>query len=187
MSFRFAPATSLPARTSPVQRGKFVVETLLGEDLPPPAEDVGVLDEDAGQSVSTTLRDQLAAHRDNPSCVGCHQRIDPIGFALEKFDFVGRRRERTPAGPINDLGRLSDGQEVAGLPAFTQYLRVQRGDAFVDNLTRRLLAYSLGRSLDYRDEADVRLIIEAVRQDDNSAKTLVHEIVRSRAFAMRKN
>ena len=179
-------ATSLPARTSPVQRGKFVIETLLGEDLPPPPEDAGVLDEDAGQSVSTTLRDQLAAHRDNPSCIGCHQRIDPIGFALEKFDFVGRRRERTPAGPINDLGRLPDGQEVAGLPALTQYLRVQRGDAFVDNLTRRLLAYSLGRSLDYRDEADVRLIIEAVQRDNCSAQTLVHEVVRSRAFQMRK-
>lgn len=180
-------ATSLPARTSPVQRGKFVIETLLGEDLPPPPEDAGVLDEDAGQSVSTTLRDQLAAHRDNPSCIGCHQRIDPIGFALEKFDFVGRRRERTPAGRINDMGRLSDGQEVAGLPALTQYLRVQRGDAFVDNLTRRLLAYSLGRSLDYRDEADVRLIIEAVQRDGSSAQTLVHEVVRSRAFQMKRN
>lgn len=175
-------ATSLPARTSPVQRGKFVVETLLGESLPPPPEDAGELDEEAGQSVSTTLREQLAEHRDRPSCLGCHQRIDPIGFALEKYDYVGRRRERDPSGPIDEVGVLPDGQEVAGLDGLNAYLREHRAGAFIDNLTRRLLTYGLGRTLDHRDEADVRRIVEAVRRRGSTGKALIHEIVRSRPF-----
>ncbi len=179
-------ATSLPARTSPVQRGQFVVETLLGEDLPPPPEDAGALPENAGQSDSTTLREQLAAHRDNPSCIGCHERIDPIGFALEKFDFVGRYRQQSPAGPIDDVGVLPDQRRVAGLSELNAYLRESRGDAFVDTLARRLMAYSLGRGLDYRDEADVQLIVQSVHRDGNSLGTLVHEIIRSRAFQMRQ-
>ncbi|MEL7334713.1 MAG: DUF1588 domain-containing protein [Planctomycetota bacterium] len=172
-------ATSLGRRTSPVQRGLFVVETLLGEDLPPPPDDAGTLPEDAGDSRSLSLREQLAAHRDSDNCRGCHSRIDPIGFALESFDYTGRKRTTTVAGPVDDLATMTDGTEVSGTSALVRYLRDQRSTEFVDHVTRRFAAYALGRTLDHRDESELRRIVANVRDNDNSARAMVLQVMTS--------
>ncbi|MEM9826644.1 MAG: DUF1588 domain-containing protein [Planctomycetota bacterium] len=172
-------ATSLGARTSPVQRGKFVIETLLGEDLPPPPEDAGSLPDDAGNLIELGLREQLARHRDKVSCAGCHKRIDPMGFALEAFDYAGRRRDRTASGPVDDSATLPDGTIIDGADRLAEYLKRDRGDDFVDHLTRRFATYVAGRELDHRDEATIRAIIKNVRLRDDSARAMVKEVLRS--------
>ncbi|MEL6898620.1 MAG: DUF1588 domain-containing protein, partial [Planctomycetota bacterium] len=169
----------LGARTSPVQRGKFIVETLLGEDLPPPPEDAGSLPDDAGNRVDVGLREQLALHRDNPSCSGCHNRIDPLGFALESFDYAGRYRQRTIAGPVDDSAILPNGAVINGAGDLIEYLRNDRSNDFVDHTIRRFATYVVGRPLDSRDEATIRAIITEVRDNDNSARAMVSAVMQS--------
>ncbi len=177
--------TSLATRTSPVRRGAFVVETVLGNELPPPPPDVGDLPEEAGQSESVSVRRALEAHRDNVRCAGCHNKIDPPGFALEHFDWIGRRRSRDPAGPIDASARLPDGTEVGGVAELKAYLAENRKDDFTRALTERMLAHALGRELDYFDEHAIGQIVSAVRRDGYRARTLIREIATSYPFRYR--
>ncbi|MGB0582775.1 MAG: DUF1592 domain-containing protein [Limisphaerales bacterium] len=177
--------TSLATRTSPVRRGQFVLETLLDVHLPPPPPGVPELDEEAGQSREISLRESLAKHRDDPRCSSCHARIDPLGFALENFDWIGRWRERDPAGPIDSTGRMPDGHRLNGVVDLKKYLLNERADDFARALTKALLAYALARELEYYDEHAIRTITQALKADDYRGRTLVKEIVKSHPFRFR--
>jgi len=149
-------ATSLATRTSPVRRGQFVLETLLGVDLPPPPANVPELAENAGESKELSVRKSLALHRDNPSCAGCHSKIDPLGFALENFDWIGRWREKDPSGPVDASGALPNGRQLNGIADLKSYLVKERADDFLRALTESMLAFALGRELEYFDEHAIR-------------------------------
>ena len=178
-------ATSLSGRTSPVYRGKFVLEKLLGQKLPPPPANAGTLPVDAGQNSHATLRETMAAHRSNAVCASCHKVIDPIGFGLENFDFVGRWRTRDPGGSIDASGKLPDGTRFRGPAELKQYLLAQRGDDFTRSLTRNLLAYALGREIGPGDETAVQHIVQTVKSDGYRIQTLIREIVLSEPFRYR--
>jgi hypothetical protein len=178
-------STSLATRTSPVRRGTFVLETLLGADLPPPPPGVPNLPADAGQNEKISLRATLAAHRDDPRCAGCHDRIDPLGFALENFDWVGRWRVTDPAGPVDTNGRLPDGTELDGIADLKAYLVEYRKDDFTRAVAESMLAYVLGRELEYFDQYAIQQILQAVRADGYRARTLVAEIASSYPFRFR--
>jgi Protein of unknown function (DUF1588)/Protein of unknown function (DUF1585)/Protein of unknown function (DUF1592) len=176
--------SSYPTRTSPVLRGKWILTNLLNAPPPPPPPDVPVLDETrVGQSVS--LRQQLEAHRTNPTCASCHARMDPLGFALENFDAIGRWRTQDGSVPVDSAGSLPDGRTVAGPDGLKAVLNHDR-DAFTRCVTAKLLTYALGRGLEPYDQRAVRTIAEHVAADDYRFSRLVLEIVSSLPFQMRR-
>lgn len=179
-------STSLATRTSPVRRGQFVLETLLGVELPSPPADVPQLDDDAGQSRELSLRESLARHRSDPKCASCHNKIDPPGFALENYDWIGRWRESDPAGPVDTSVRLPDGRELDGAEDLRQFLVTERRDQFTEALARSLLKYALGRDLEYFDEDAIAKIVSEVQADGYRSRTLVKAIVRSYPFRFRE-
>jgi len=174
-------ATSSPTRTSPVLRGKWVLETLLGEHIPEPPADAGELSADAGRNKGKTLREELEIHRKNPECWSCHEKIDPIGFGLENFDAIGRYRQREN-GKIIDSTGVVEGHEFSGTAELKAWLIAERKEAFVENLTKRMLAFALGRKLETFDQGALLKIQEALTGNDYRAQTLFEEIVLSYPF-----
>jgi hypothetical protein len=175
-------ATSNPARTNPVSRGKWVLETLLGSRIPEPPADAGILPENAGQVKGQTLRQEFEEHRRNPSCVDCHEKIDPIGFGLENFDAIGRYRTKENGVPIDSAGIMPDGAQFSGPVELKRYLLAEKKDAFIRNIVERMLSFALGRELKHYDEAAILKIMEALEATDYSARTLVTEVVLSYPF-----
>lgn len=173
-------ATSSPTRTSPVIRGKWVLETLLGRVLPEPPADAGELPGDAGEGM--TLREELLIHRRNPTCATCHDKIDPIGFGLETFDAIGRFRTKQGGKPIDARGELPGGVTFDGPVELKEYLVRERKTEFLRNLTQRLLSFALGRELQYFDEPVVERIVAAVEADGYRARTLIEQVVLSYPF-----
>ncbi len=176
--------TSHSDRTSPVVRGKFILENVLGMPVPPPPPDVPLLKENQEGQKPRTMREQMAEHRANPSCATCHKAMDPIGFALENFDAVGAWRTEEPGGPIDASGELADGTKVDGVVALRRAL-VSRPEVFVGTLTEKLLTYALGRGLDDRDMPTVRAIVRDSARDGYKLSSLILGIVRSTPFQMR--
>jgi mono/diheme cytochrome c family protein len=174
-------ASSTPNRTSPVLRGKWVLETLLGRHLAEPPADAGQLDDQAGRR-GKTLREELAAHRRHESCAGCHDKIDPIGFGLEPFDAVGRIRSEEAGRPVDAAGRLPGGIAFTGPAELRALLAARHRDEFLANLTRRLTSFALGRALRPEDEGLVRDLLAALEASDHRADHLVEAIVLSEAF-----
>mgnify|MGYP002622447691 FL=1 len=172
---------SQPGRSSPVKRGAWVLEKLLGVELPPPPPDVPSLDETQETDELATLRLRLEQHRADPSCATCHNRIDPIGFALENFDEVGRWRDKEGDQPIDAGVTFADGRELAGVAGLKDYLITQK-DTFVRVLTRKMLAYALGRSLQPTDLCTVELIVKRLQENDYRSQELVLGIVLSEPF-----
>lgn len=172
---------SYPKRTSPVLRGVWVLDNLLGSPPPPPPPDVPALDEEKVESGALSLREQFAAHRANPTCATCHDRLDPIGFALENLDMVGRWRDNDAAGPIDASAQLPNGKVIAGVEGLKQHLLDQR-DAFVEQLARKLLGYALGRGLVAADLCALDTIVQRVREADYRAHELVLAIIESEPF-----
>ena len=181
-------ATSAPNRTSPVVRGQWVVENVLGAAVPspPPGVEADLAKEAAeGEGLTgNTVRERLEMHRANPTCAACHAIMDPMGLALENFDLVGRWREQEDGHPIDATAELSDGTQLSG-PADLRRALLARSDAFVASLTRRLLTYALGRELEYYDEPVVRSVVRAAAADGTSLPALVQAIVASDAFRKR--
>ena len=178
--------TSYPNRTSPVLRGKWVLENLLGTPpaLPPP--DVPALEETTGTGEALSMREATERHRANPVCASCHRLMDPPGFALEQFDAVGRFRTRSAAGtPIDATGELPDGTRFDGAAGLREAL-AGRPDRFVGTLTEKLLTYALGRGLEHYDAPAVRAITHAAAEDGYRFSSLVVGIVESAPFKMRR-
>jgi hypothetical protein len=177
--------TSMPNRTSPVLRGKWVLENILGTPPPAPPANVPALDENEPGIEPRSVRARLEQHRANPVCASCHAMIDPAGLALENFDAIGRWRTREPGGDVDAAGRLVDGTEVNG-PAALRNALVERADLFVHALTEKLLTYALGRGLEHYDMPVVRSIVNETAGDSYRFSTLVDGIVRSTPFRTRK-
>ncbi len=176
--------SSYPNRTSPVLRGKWVLETLLGEPPPPPPPDVPELAENHGGEAPRSLRERLERHRADPACASCHSRIDPIGFGLENYDVLGRWRDEEDGHPIDAAGVLPDGTRFDG-PAELKLILLDRKDQFLRVLTEKMLAYALGRGLTLTDRCTVGRIVERVRERGYRAHALVIEIVNSAPFRLK--
>jgi hypothetical protein len=175
-------ATSQADRTSPVLRGKWILENLLGTAPPPPPANVPPLETKPG-AAPRTIRERMAAHR-APACAGCHQLIDPLGFALEGFDGVGAWRTHEAGRPIDSSARLADGTAVNGVGELRDALTA-RPDAFVQTLTEKMLVYALGRGLQHYDMPVVRAIVRDAGVKNRSFSAIVVGIVRSAPFQMR--
>lgn len=176
--------TSNPTRTSPVKRGKWVLEQLLGTPPPPAPPNVPALEEKS-RALTGTLRQRMEQHRANASCAACHERMDPLGFGLENFDAVGAWRDKDAEAPIDASGTLPDGRSFKG-PAELRGVLVERKDEFCRCLTRKLLTYSLGRTLSELDECVVEDIARLTAEHDYRMKSLVKGIVASEPFGMRR-
>jgi hypothetical protein len=178
-------ASSYPNRTSPVLRGAWVLEKILGTHPPQPPPGVEGLVENVDGELARTVRERLQAHRSSPSCNGCHGILDPLGYALENFDAVGRWRDkdREAGTAIDSSGVLADGTPVDGPVALRQAL-VGRPEQFVQTLTERLMTYALGRSLDYRDMPTVRRIVREAAAENYRFSAIVLGIVTSDQFLM---
>ena len=175
--------SSYPTRTSPPVRGKWVLENLLGTPPPPPPPDVPSLNEsNIGTEVS--LRQRLEDHRKNPSCSPCHNVMDPIGFGLETYDAVGAYRTHDGKFPIETAGTLPGGKTFNGSKGLKEILKGQ-SDAFVRNVTEKMLTYSLGRGLERFDRPTVDAISKQVAANDYKFSALVMEVVKSKPFQMR--
>lgn len=178
--------TSYPQRTSPVLRGKWVLEEMLGSEMPPPPPNAGGLPADDAPKEGLTFRQRLEKHREKPECAGCHSRMDPIGFGLENFDAIGRWRTTIGTQPVDAGGELTTGEKFSG-PVELKKQLLNRKEEFVRNLVERMLAYSLGRGLEYYDIPTVKRIAAAVVQDNYRSSTLIREIVKSYPFQYRKS
>jgi mono/diheme cytochrome c family protein len=176
--------TSHAERTSPVLRGKWVLENLLGLPVPPPPPDVPSLKGNSEGEKPRTLREQLAEHRADPVCASCHKVMDPVGFALENFDAVGAWRTREPGGPIDASGQLADGTKVNGVVTLRDAI-LDKPDLFVATMTEKLMIYALGRGVDARDMPAVRGVIRGAEKNDYRFSSIVLGIVRSVPFQMR--
>jgi hypothetical protein len=177
-------ATSYGNRTSPVLRAKWVLENVLGAPPPPPPGDVPPFPEERGANGEPrSVRERLAQHRQNPVCANCHAPMDPLGFALEPFDAVGKWRTIDGNAPIDASGVLVDGTAFEG-PAELRRVLVERQDEFVRTVAEKLLTYGLGRGLDHRDAPIVRQIARAAASQDSRWSALILEVVRSRPFRL---
>jgi hypothetical protein len=173
-------------RTSPVLRGKWVLEALLGTPPPPPPPNVPALEEAHAGANAKSLRERLSEHRKSPACASCHQRIDPLGFGLENYDVLGRwRTEEESGATIDATGELPDGTRFDG-PVELKAMLMSRKDVFVRHLTSKMLGYALGRGLTLQDSCTVDAIVATLKQDDYKAQTLLNEIVLSVPFRFKE-
>ncbi len=179
--------TSQPNRTSPVLRGKWILENILGTPPPPPPANVPPLKEQEGSSEKPkTMRERMAAHRANPVCATCHNSLDPLGFAFENFDAVGQWRDVDKAYvPIDASGRLPDGTAFGSIVEFREAL-LRKPENFVTTFTEKLMTYALGRIVDYRDMPTVRKIVRESSLNDYRLSSVILGITKSIAFQMRR-
>ena len=179
-------ATSNPNRTSPVKRGLFVLENLLGREVPPPPPNAGTLDDPKeGGAEPQTLREQLEAHRAKAACAACHAHFDPLGLALENFDTTGRWRDRDAGGPVDPRTELTTGEKVAGAADLARAL-VARKDVFYRCVTEKLLTYALGRGLDPADAPAVDRIAAEVAAGGGKFSVLLAGVTTSPQFQLRR-
>jgi mono/diheme cytochrome c family protein len=179
--------TSYPLRTSPVLRGKWVLETILGSPPPPPPPEAGKLPEDDAPVAGLSLREQLERHRKDANCASCHARMDPLGFGLENFDAIGRWRDKDGSDkPIDAVGTLPTGETVRG-PAELRAVLFRKKDAFTHTLTEKMLAYALGRGLEPYDRVAVKKISDELARSEYKSAMLVSAIARSYPFRNRRN
>ena len=179
--------TAYPHRTSPVLRGKWILENLLGTPPPPPPANVPSLEDTTSDGEVLSMRERMEQHRANPVCASCHRLMDPPGFALENFDAVGRWRDRGESfTAINSSGVLPDGTMFEG-PAGLRDALLSRPERFVLTLTEKLLTYALGRGLEYYDAPAVRAITRDAARDDDRFSSVIMGIVNSMPFQMRRS
>jgi hypothetical protein len=176
--------TSYATRTSPVLRGKWVLENLVGAPPPPPLPDVPTL-KDNTIAANLSVRERLAEHRANAACASCHNLMDPIGFSLENFDAIGRLRMLDEGQPIDASGGLPDGSTFTGVAGLEAGL-LQQPELFVSTLTEKLLTFALGRGVEWYDASAVREIVREARAHDYRFSSIILGIVNSTPFTMRK-
>ncbi len=178
--------TSYANRTSPVLRGKWVLENILGTPPPSPPANVPPLPDSSGGGKALSMRERMVQHRASPACSGCHQLMDPAGLSMENFDAIGRWRTRSEAGTVVDSsGGLPDGSMFVGMTGLRGAL-LHRSDLFVSTVTEKLMTYALGRGLEYYDAPAVREIARDARSNDYRFSSLVLGVVQSAPFRMRR-
>ncbi len=178
-------ATSAPLRTSPVKRGDWVLRRILGTPTPPPPANAGTIPADDKNFGGLSLKDRLAAHQRNATCAGCHSRIDPLGFPLERFDAVGRLRDKyTDGNPIHDSSTTYDKQEIVGVDGLSQYLKSQE-KLVLKNFSRKLLGYALGRTMILSDQPLIEQL--SLTGSDATISKLITQIVNSKQFRNRRD
>jgi Protein of unknown function (DUF1592)/Protein of unknown function (DUF1588)/Protein of unknown function (DUF1587)/Protein of unknown function (DUF1585)/Protein of unknown function (DUF1595) len=177
--------TSYPNRTSPVLRGKWLLETILGTPPPPPPPNVPALQERGAGGKLASVRERLEAHRANPACSGCHSIMDPLGFALENYDPIGRWRTEDAGSPVDSTGALPNGARFEGMAGLRDMLLRQR-DQFASTVTEKLLAYAVGRNVEYFDMPAVRKIAHGSAASDYRWSSIILGIVKSAPFQMRR-
>jgi hypothetical protein len=177
--------TSYATRTSPVIRGKWVLENIVGAPPPPPLPDVPAL-KDNTISATLSVRERLAEHRSNAACASCHSLMDPIGFSLENFDAVGRWRTLEEGKPVDASGGFSDGSKFAGVAGLEDAL-LKRPEVFVGTLTEKLLTFALGRGLEYYDGPAIRKIVRDSQAADYRFSSIIVGLIKSAPFTMRKS
>ena len=177
--------TSNPTRTSPVKRGRWVLEQILGSPPPPPPPDVPELEEDHDAATGTTLRERLEQHREDPACANCHAKMDPIGFALENYNAIGAFRTKEGELEIDTTAELPDGTALDGIADLKQILKDKK-QQFVRCLTEKLLTYALGRGLEYYDRPTVDQIVAQLEIDGYRSSALITEIAKSDPFRLRR-
>ena len=178
--------TSMPLRTSPVLRGKWVLEEILGTPPPPPPQNAGTLPADDKQADGLSFRQRLEAHRQKASCSGCHAKLDPPGFGLENFDPIGRWRTQVAGKPVDSAGKLTTGESFS-TPAELKAVLLKKKDLVVRNLVERTLAYAMGRGLEFYDEPTIQQITTKLLATDCRAETLLLEVAQSYPFQYRRN
>ena len=171
--------TSNPTRTSPVKRGKWILDNLLAQSPPPAPPGVPELEK---VKLTGTLRQRLEQHRADPACANCHKLMDPLGLALENYDAIGRYRTHDEGQPIDASGVLPDGTAVKNSEELRKILSSKHRDDFVQCLTEKMLTYALGRGLEYYDKCAVDKIVAKMKQDNYRFSTLLTEIVLSEPF-----
>jgi mono/diheme cytochrome c family protein len=179
--------TSVGNRTSPVKRGKWILENLLGAPvpLPPPGVETNLEETAPSGEAATSMRQRLEKHRANPSCASCHAVMDPIGFAMEPYDLIGRLRATDNGVPVNASGTLADGTKLDG-PASLRSALLERREAFAQTAAEKLLTYALGRRVEYYDMPAVRAAVRSATRDDYRFSALVIGIAKSTPFQMRE-
>jgi hypothetical protein len=177
--------TSYATRTSPVIRGHWVLQNLIGAAPPPPPPDVPALEENTVSSL-LPIRERLKQHRTNAACASCHQQMDPVGFSLENFDALGRWRTTDAGHAIDSAGSLLDGTQFSGVAGLEQAL-LRRPELFARTLTEKLLTFALGRGVEHYDAPAVRQIVRDAKADNYRFSRLVLGIVKSIPFQMRKS
>ena len=179
--------TAYPTRTSPVLRGKWLLDNILGMPPPPPPPDVPALQASGRGGAALSIREQTEQHRANPACAACHRMMDPPGFALENFDAIGRWRTTSEAGtPIDASGTLVDGTVVDGAASLRDAL-LRKEVSVLRTVTEKLLTYALGRGVEYYDQPAIRQIVAAAAHDDYRWSSVILELVKSMPFQMRRS
>jgi len=176
--------TSLANRTSPVSRGKYVIEVMVGTPAPKPPPVVPPLAESVDNEVVLSVRQRMEKHRESPACNACHRIMDPIGLALENFDAVGAWRRTDGGVTIDPTGEMYDGTKLDG-PASVREAVMARSEAFIGSFTTNLLSYGVGRVLDYRDMPAVRSIQRQAAENGNRLSSFIMGVVKSPLFQMR--
>jgi hypothetical protein len=177
--------TSFPHRTSPVLRGRWILEELLGAEVPPPPPDVPVLNERKKNDTGETIRQKLEKHRSKAECANCHSRMDPLGFGLEVLDVLGRLRTEVAGKPIDSVGILPTGEKFDGPVELKKLLLEKRRAEFLRNVCRKMLGYALAREVKRVDMSVVSDCVQALEQGDFRASRLLETIVTSYPFSHR--
>jgi hypothetical protein len=178
--------TSYPNRTSPVLRGKWLLDNILGSPPPPPPPNVPDLKETGDGGLGLPVRERMEQHRTNPGCASCHVRMDPLGFALENFDAVGKWRTSSDGAPIDSSGILPDGSQFKGVPGLRNFV-VSHREQLIGTVTKKLLTYALGRGVEFYDLPAVRAITREAASNNDRWSSIILGIVRSTPFQMRRS
>jgi len=178
-------ATSWPERTSPVIRGQWILQALVGGKVPPPPEGVEIDRQKLGDKTQSK-KERFATHSTNPSCAVCHERIDPFGFTLENYDAIGRFRMREGAMPVDSSAQVKGGPTLNGLAGLRQYLLNDKRDAFLHQISQKLLGFALGRSLEYYDESVIRQAVAELQANGHRFSSLAVAIAKSYPFRYRR-
>ena len=179
--------TSTPHRTSPIRRGEWILDSLLGTPPPPPPSDAGELDEGIEENRKLTFRQKLEMHSKDPRCNSCHREMDPLGFSLENYDWFGRWRTKSRGRSIDSKGRLPSGTEFDGPIGLRDVITGEKLDDLARQVTRKMLSYALGRQLEYYDEPAIQKILVVFKKDNYRMQTLLREVCASYPFNFRKN
>jgi hypothetical protein len=177
--------TSNPTRTSPVKRGRWILEQVLGEPPPPPPPNVPALSEAKEETAGSTLRQRMEVHRANPNCAVCHTRMDAMGFAFENFDAVGAWREFDGKLPVDSAGKLPDGRTFDGPEGLKAVLKESKA-SFARALAEKLMTYALGRGIERHDRCALDKVVEFLAANDYRLKSLILGIVKTEPFLMRR-